>query len=106
MKLDGSASVRDFCALLFLEDGDGVVTCTEQTIQQQMDSTYSYYIGYPKLTISKPLVEINTCSTQCTITDNSPSHSWWTEATDFEIQTNDQSILGTASSQTFTDVTI
>ena len=71
-----------------------------------MSAAYSYTIGDPKMTIPKPFVQVGTCATTCTVADNTPSHSWWTDATDFEIFTNDASIVGPAVQAVFTDVTI
>ena len=97
MKLDGGKNVR-YCSLVFLGDGNGSPPpppCTEQTISDQMSATYTYNIGDAKQTIAKPFVQIDTCATTCTITDNTPSHhSWWTDSTSFEIETNDASIVG------------
>ena len=84
---------------------DITINCNTTPIVSQLNTVYSYIRGNPIITITRPSVVLIDC-TVCAVTDNTPSHAWWTSATDFEISTNDPTLIGTQAKVTFTDVDI
>ena len=87
---------------------DLTIICNELTLSSVFNLPTTYVIGEAATVVSKPIIERDSCSTLCTLTESVPlSHTWYSStSTDIYILSSDMSLVSQIDYLTVSDIMI